>query len=55
MPSCLYAVFIVRIILISPKEKIKEARSRWCRIDYQGTRGWVAGRYLREGACEPEK
>jgi hypothetical protein len=34
------------------KETIKKARPRWCRIDYQGTTGWVAGRYLREGACE---
>lgn len=24
---------------------------RWCRIEYQGLTGWVAGRYLREGAC----
>ncbi len=37
------------------KENIKKMRPRWCRIDYQGTMGWVAGRYLREGACEQLK
>ena len=24
---------------------------RWCRVDYQGLTGWVAGRYLAEGGC----
>ena len=24
---------------------------RWCRIEYQGIVGWVAGRYLAEGHC----
>lgn len=24
-------------------------RSRWCRIAFDGTEGWVAGRYLAEG------
>jgi hypothetical protein len=34
------------------KEKIKKERPRWCLIEYKGTKGWVAGRYLREGACK---
>ena len=34
------------------KEKIKKERPRWCLIEYEGVKGWVAGRYLREGACE---
>jgi hypothetical protein len=33
------------------KEKIKKERPRWCQIKFQGITGWVAGRYLREGAC----
>ena len=33
------------------KEKILKQRPRWCHIEYQGIKGWVAGRYLREGAC----
>ena len=24
------------------------SRSRWCQIEYNGMRGWVAGRFLRE-------
>lgn len=24
---------------------------RWCRIEYKGMSGWVAGRYLAEGGC----
>ena len=34
------------------KEKIKRERPRWCFIEYKGLKGWVAGRYLMEGACE---
>ena len=26
------------------------ARSRWCQVEYQGRKGWVAGRFLREDA-----
>jgi len=33
------------------KERIRRERPRWCYIEYQGVKGWVAGRYLREGAC----
>ncbi len=31
-------------------ERLKE-NPRWCKVEYQGTTGWVAGRYLTEGAC----
>ena len=34
------------------KNKIKKERPRWCYIEYKGVKGWVAGRYLREGSCE---
>jgi hypothetical protein len=26
---------------------------RWCKVDYRGTVGWVAGRYLAEDGCSP--
>jgi hypothetical protein len=26
---------------------------RWCKVDFRGTVGWVAGRYLAEDACSP--
>ena len=34
------------------KEKILKERPRWCYIEYKGVKGWVAGRYLREGSCD---
>ena len=36
------------------KEKIIQERPRWCYIEYKGIKGWVAGRFLREGACEED-
>jgi uncharacterized protein YraI len=24
---------------------------RWCKVEYQGSVGWVAGRFVTEGAC----
>ena len=37
------------------KRKIEHQRPRWCRIEYQGVTGWVAGRYLQESTsqCQP--
>jgi hypothetical protein len=34
------------------KKKIERERPRWCKVDYEGMVGWVAGRYLAEGYCE---
>jgi hypothetical protein len=34
------------------KDQLIKERPRWCYVGYQGTEGWVAGRYLREGACQ---
>ena len=38
---------------LSEERKAKRLKEnpRWCKIEYQGVNGWVAGRYLREGAC----
>jgi hypothetical protein len=32
----------------SEAERETAAQSRWCRVNYQGIEGWVAGRYLAE-------
>jgi hypothetical protein len=29
-------------------QKDRAARSRWCEVEYNGQRGWVAGRFLEE-------
>jgi hypothetical protein len=36
------------------KRRLERQRPRWCRIEYDGIEGWVAGRYLQEStvACE---
>ena len=29
----------------------KKGKPRWCRVEYEGIKGWVSGRYLAEGRC----
>jgi SH3-like domain-containing protein len=29
-------------------QKDRAARSRWCQVEYNGVRGWVASRFLKE-------
>lgn len=38
---------------LSPAEQKRRLKRnpRWCKVEYQGVTGWVAGRYLTEGAC----
>jgi hypothetical protein len=39
--------------LSAAKRKQRERENpRWCRIEYRGLTGWVAGRYLAEGDCQ---
>jgi len=33
------------------QQQRQEENPRWCEVEYQGTKGWVAGRYLAEGRC----
>jgi hypothetical protein len=39
----------------SPAQQAERQREnpRWCKVEYDGVTGWVAGRYLREGHCDP--
>ena len=38
---------------LSPAKRKQREREnpRWCRVEYRGITGWVAGRYLGEGDC----
>lgn len=38
---------------LSEAQKAKRLREhpRWCKVEYRGVIGWVAGRYLRERDC----
>jgi uncharacterized protein YraI len=33
------------------RHRREQEHPRWCKVDYRGTVGWVAGRYLAEAAC----
>lgn len=35
---------------MSEIERRRSGRTRWCRITFEGKTGWVAGRFLKEGA-----
>jgi len=39
---------------LSPAARKKREREnpRWCKVEYRGVTGWVAGRYLGEGDCQ---
>jgi predicted Fe-S protein YdhL (DUF1289 family) len=32
------------------EEQRREAQTKWCRVEYRGKQGWVAGRYLKKDA-----
>jgi uncharacterized protein YraI len=38
---------------LTPEQQRQRLREnpRWCRIEYRGVSGWVAGRFLGEGTC----
>lgn len=38
---------------LAPDEKERRTweNPRWCKVEYGGVTGWVAGRYLAEGDC----
>jgi uncharacterized protein YgiM (DUF1202 family) len=33
-------------------QRDRAARSRWCQVEYNGLKGWVAGRFLKEDNAE---
>lgn len=37
------------------KQQLLKQRPRWCRVNYDGTTAWVAGRYLKEAACDDKR
>jgi hypothetical protein len=52
--GCKGGLTFQEFITLSPAEQAKRLKKnpRWCQVEYQGITGWVAGRYLREGACD---
>jgi hypothetical protein len=37
-----------QFMAMTPAERARSGRARWCRVSYGGSEGWVAGRFLRE-------
>lgn len=35
---------------MSEAERARAARARWCKVEFDGKTGWVAGRFLKEGS-----
>jgi len=35
---------------MTPAQKDRAAHARWCQVEYNGMKGWVAGRFLTEDA-----
>lgn len=35
---------------MSAEQRDRMARARWCRVDFKGKKGWVAGRFLAEAS-----
>lgn len=33
---------------MTPAERQRAKKSRWCKVEFDGTQGWVAGRFLKE-------
>jgi uncharacterized protein YraI len=33
------------------RKRRADANPRWCKVEFEGKVGWVAGRYLAEGPC----
>jgi hypothetical protein len=51
--SCKGGLTFQEFIKLSPaeQEKRQQENPRWCKGEYQGVTGWVAGRYVGEGGC----
>lgn len=51
--GCQGGLSLLEFSTLSKPEQAKRLKQhpRWCRVEYQGITGWVAGRYLAEGSC----
>lgn len=51
--ECQGGLNLLEIMDLSPAEQKKRERENplWCKVEYRGVTGWVAGRYLAEGDC----
>jgi hypothetical protein len=52
--GCQGGLTLEEFTTLTPDEQAARLKEipRWCRVEYEGTTGWVAGRYLSEGDCD---
>ena len=55
--GCVGGVTLKEAMTMTAAEQavIRRSRPRWCRIEFQGTTGWVHAHYLREDTCVAEQ
>ncbi len=51
--GCQGGLTLQEFTTLNPTERKQRERQnpRWCRVEYRGVTGWVAGRHVGEGAC----
>lgn len=49
--GCTPAASFQQWLSMSEAERALSGRARWCKVVFEGRRGWVAGRFLREGGA----
>lgn len=51
--GCKGGLSLQELTELSPaeQERRRHQNPRWCKVEYRGITGWVAGRYLAEGEC----
>ena len=52
--GCRGGLTLEEFTTLTPEQQAARLREnpRWCKVEYEGATGWVAGRYLAEGGCD---
>jgi hypothetical protein len=53
--GCPNQVTFEQWLKMTEAQRDRAARSRWCQVEYNGKKGWVNGRFLREDAAPKKK
>lgn len=52
--GCPNEVTFEQWLRMTQAQRDKAQRSRWCQVEYNGQKGWVAGRFLKEDGPAPK-